>query len=242
MARAAVSSGALGEQSAGATVRVNLFVSGLYAWLATVGAPTIGRGDLGAHLSAAGALILLVGGLLVAPRFPRVGRAVTMGGFVGLSVLTWVLLGDLLEVNQLEPVRAASGALGWVLFAFGWGAVRNVHSVPENDPRVIAGQPLAPRRALPPTTYVVFGLALLGALAPWLLAWRVTRPEHALFAHATALLCAIAMVSVGAQVSVQRGRRWLPPRPSDRFNAASTALAAMVLVAVLGVAAWWVRG
>lgn len=229
------------DLAAGAAVRANLLVSGAYAWLTTVAAPTLGRGGIGAHLSAAAALLSLAGGLLLAPRMPRVGRLVTMAGFVGCSTLTWALLGDALDVERLEPVRAASGALGWMLFALGWGAVRNVRSVPENDPRVIAGTPLSPRQSLPLMTHLVFGVALLGGLLPWLLAWRVTRPEHALFAHAVGLLCALGMVAVGAQVSVGRTRERVLPRPAARLSAASGAFAALVVVSVLGIVVWLVR-
>lgn len=231
------------DLAAGAAVRANLLVSGAYAWLTTVAAPTVGRGGLAAHVSAVAALLSLVGGLLLAPRMPRLGRLITMAGFVGCSTLTWVLLGEALDVERLEPIRAASGALGWMLFAFGWGAVRNVRSVPENDPRVIAGQPMSPRKALPLITQLIFGIALIGAFVPWLLAWRVTRPEHALLAHAVGLLCAIGMVSAGAQASVRRSRPAAAlPRAAARLSAASGAFAGLVAVAVLGIVVWLVRG
>ncbi len=231
---------AIEDATTGATVRTNLFVSGAFAWLATVAAPTLGSGWL-PMLSASAALISLVGGLLIAPRLPKAGRLVTMAGFLGFSTVTWVLLGSTLDVGRLEPVRAAAGAVGWMLFAFGWGAVRNVRSVPENDPRVIRSEPLTPRRSLPLVTHVVFAIASVGAMVPWLLAWRVTRPEHALLAHGAGLLCAIAMVSAGAQISVQRGQRVRLPGPAARLNAASSALSGLVVVAVLGVVIWLVR-
>jgi len=223
------------------TVRANLFVSGLYAWLATVAAPTFDSGNLGAAISASAALVLLVTGLLLAPRWPVIGRAVTMGGLLGPSVLTWVLLGDAVDVSRLEPIRAASGAVGWMLFAFGWGAVRNVRSVPENDPHVIEGTPLRPRHTLPLLTYVVFGVALVGGFLPWLLAWRVARPEHALLAHVIGLLCAVGLITVGAQVAVRRVGRWMPAAPASRLGAATNAFVALAVVAVLGIVVWLVR-
>ncbi len=240
MAQSVVQGLAIEDATAGATVRANLFVSGAFSWLATVAVPSLGAG-FWVLSSAAAALLSLLGGLLLAPRMPKVGRAVTMAGLLGFSTLTWVLLGPALDVGRLEPVRAAAGAVGWMLFAFGWGAVRNIRSVPENDPRVIRSEPLKPRRSLPPVTHVVFGLALLGALVPWLLAWRVSRPDHALLAHSAGLLCAIGMVSAGAQISVMRGRKVRLPSPAHRLNAASSALSGLVVVAVLGLVIWLVR-
>lgn len=184
---------------------------------------------------------MLIGGLLLAPTFPRVGRGVTMAGFLGLSVLTWVLLGSALDVALLEPVRAASGALGWMLFAFSWGSVRNVSSVPENDPRVIKSEPLHPRRSLPLSTSVVFGVSIVGGLVPWLLAWRVVGSERALLAHSAGLLCAIAVVVAAAHIAVRRGKPRLATRPNQRLGAASNALAGLVIVAALGIVLWLVR-
>lgn len=241
MAQVEPAGGAPADEGSTATVRLNLFISGLYAWLATVAWPAFAASDLGAKLTALGAVGLLIGGLLLAPSFPRLGRGVTMAGFLGLSVLTWVLLGSALEVAQLEPVRAASGALGWMLFAFSWGSVRNVSSVPENDPRVIKSEPLLPRRSLPLSTSVIFGVSIVGGLIPWLLAWRVVGPERALFAHAAGLLCAIAVVVAAAHVAVRRGKPRLATRPNQRLSAASNALAGLVIVAALGIVVWLVR-
>jgi hypothetical protein len=230
-----------GQSGYAGTVRTNLFVSGSYAWLATVAAPTFSSGKLGPAITASAALILLVTGLLLAPRWPQVGRAVTMGGLLGPSVVTWILLGEALDISRLEPIRSASGAVGWMLFAFGWGAVRNVRSVPENDPRVIEGTPLQPRQTLPWLTYVVFGVAAVGGFAPWLLAWRVARPDHALLAHVVGLLCAVGLISVGAHVAVRRVGRWAPAPPTARIGTATNAFVALAVVLVLGIVLWLVR-
>lgn len=222
-------------------MRLNLFVSGIYAWLATVAIPAWTSGHFAARVFALLALVLLSGGLATLGRHPAIGRATVLVGFVGASAATWLLVERELDVQQLEPVRAASGAVGWMLFAFGWGAVRNVGSIPENDPRVIRGELLTARQTPTRSTYVVFSLSLLGALAPWLLAWRVTRPEHALLAHAAGLACAIAMVSVGAELAVRRGRRRVAARPAERVDAASTSLLILTLLTLFGVAVWLLR-
>lgn len=222
-------------------MRLNLFVSGIYAWLATVAIPAWTGGHFAARAFALLALVLLAGGLVTLGRHPAIGRATVLAGFVGASCATWLLVGHELEVQQLEPVRAASGAVGWMLFAFGWGAVRNVSSIPEDDPRVIRGELLTARQAPTRSAYVVFSLSLVGGLAPWLLAWRVTRPEHALLAHAVGLACAIALVSVGAELAVRRGRRRVVARPAERIDAASTSLLILTSLTLLGVAVWWLR-
>jgi len=51
-------------------------------------------------------------------------------------------------------------------------------------------------------TFVVFALALCGALATWLSAWGVDGRERALLGHALSLGLAIGVVSVGADADV----------------------------------------
>lgn len=229
-------------EGVGSPVRLSLLLSGVYAWVTTVAGPAFSTPGFNHTLSAVGAAVALIAGLVLASTSPRLGRAVTMGGFLGLSALTWVLLGPQLSPAQLEPVRAAFGGLGWMLFAFGWGVVRKQDAIPENDPRVIAAKPLSPRRSVAAGTYVVFGAAVALALCPWFLAWRLVRSEHALLAQAASLLCAIAMVAAGAQVATLRGQEWIRPQPSERLNLASPALAALVILGMIGVVVWFVRG
>ena len=203
--------------------------------MTTVAIPTFGKsGTLLSRSIALIALAALVAGPLVVTRSTSAGRWVGIWGFVGASCLCWVLLGDAIEIGRLEPVRAALGALAWGLFGLGWGAVRDVGHVPEKNPRALGDRDLKPRSQLPPGAVFVVALSVLGALMPLLLAWRVTRPEHAILAHGAALLAAIATLGVGARVAIERGR-WKPAGPpAARLNRASVSLSLLAVTAVVG--------
>jgi hypothetical protein len=167
---------------------------------------------------------------------------VTLIGFVGLSAVCWVVLDDVLDVAQLEPVRAALGGIGWMLFAFGWGAVRKPSAVPERDPHVIAAEPLKPRDKVPAWNTVTFAMALALGLSAWMLAWRVAEGRRALLAHAVGLAAAVAMVAVGVRVSIGLGKAHTLPRPAARLNAASTPLVGLLVLGTLGLLLWAFSG
>jgi hypothetical protein len=218
--------------------RTNMLLPGLYAWVSTVASPVAARGAPSlARFTAIAALIALVTGPLLALERPRAGRAVGVYAFVALSLATWLLGDALVGVQRLEPVRAALGAVGWALFAFGWGTARTVGDVPEEDPHAISGAPLAARSQLPKGTLIVFGIGLAGALLPVLLAWRVERPGHALLAHAAALACAIAIVTAAAKIAIARGS-WQPVTPPRARLVAATRPLALVSVLLAGGMLW----
>jgi hypothetical protein len=219
-------------------VRTNMLLPGLYAWVSTVASPVAVRGAPGlARVTAILALIALVAGPLVALDRPRLGRVIGVYTFVALSLVTWLVGDTLIGVQRLEPVRAALGAVGWALFAFGWGTVRTVGSVPEEDPHALSGPPLPARSQLPRGTLVVFAIGLVGSLFPVLLAWRVERPGHALFAHAAALACAIAIVTCAAKIAIARGS-WQPLTPPRARLVAATRPLALVSVLLAGGMVW----
>lgn len=217
---------------------LNVLVSGVYAWVATVALPAFAHPEWLPKACASAALVALVVGSGLMRRFHNWGRFATLIGFVGSSAVTWIALGDALDIERLEPVRASLGGVGWMLFAFGWGAVRRPGSVPEQDPHVVAGEPLSPRATVSFESALVFGLAVLMALLCWFLAWRVADDERALLAHAFALACAVAMVVVGARVSVSLGKPHALPRPTARLNAASAPLAGLLILGILGLLLW----
>ncbi len=223
-------------------VRLNLLVSGAYAWAVTVAIPAIGTGWIPLTCALA-ALLALVGGVLLSYRSPDWGRMVTMVGFLGLSCVTWLLMGESLNVGALEPVRSALGALGWMLFALGWGLVRQPGSVPEEHPRFVrSAEPLLPRRALPRSTLPVFALSVICALSPWLAAWTVARREHALLAHAVGLGAAMWMLVSGSNIAVVVGTTRVLPNPKVRLTSALGALAWACALAAVGTLYWATEG
>jgi hypothetical protein len=216
------------------STRSNVLLPALLAWVSTVGVPVAERGTgFAARASAGLALLALVGGPLLLPLSPRYGRIVGIHVALGLSVLTWLLLGDSMSVLHLEPVRSAIGVVAWILFAFGWGATRFPGQIPEDDPRAILGPPLLARSRLPFGAAFIFGAGLFGAALPLFAAWRVARPSHALLAHAVAIVCGIALVTSAARVAVDR-QGWQPVSPAAaRLGLAARPLTLLAVVVIV---------
>jgi hypothetical protein len=227
------------KDSAELVRRANLLLPGLYAWAATVLYPASlrGAGWLARSLAAVALVALATGAVFATDHRKTLGRVLGLHGFVAASTLTWIVLGSSLAVERLEPTKAALGGLGWILFAFGWGAVREPARVPEDDPRVLSGEVLEPRGRLPRGATSVLWVSVAGALVPLFFAWRVTRPYHALFAHAVAVGCAVLLVSAGGEIAVRRGRR-RSPSPSERVAQARIPLLGLAVVLTVGALEW----
>lgn len=136
-----------------------------------------------------------------------------------------------------DPLHATFGALGWMLYAFGWGELRGPGTVPEDDPHVLPGAPLAARSDLPRSVGLVLGCGIAAALALVYLAFRVTRPAHGVMAHAVALVAGLFLVGGAARVALDRVPRTLPSR-SERIAAAAPTLAALLILLGLGALVW----
>jgi len=217
---------------------LNVLVPGCYAWATTLalpaagtGAPLLARGAAGVALVA-----LLLGPLLVMKR-PLLGRLVGIEGFVLASVAGWVALDRAGLSFASRPLEATVGAIGWMLFAFGWGDLRARRGVPESDPRVLPGAALFPRTVLPRSVELIAFIGVSGAVLLSVLAWSTARPAHALFAHAAALVLGLLLISAALRVALERGQR-RPAAPSARLNAASTSLAALLIALGLGALYW----
>jgi hypothetical protein len=215
--------------------RANTVLPGLYAWLTTVALPSVNHGAPGsARVMAFFALLTLLAAPLFVRERPLLGRALGIFGFVGCSLVTWLLLGAQLVKNPGDHLLSALGAVGFTLYALGWGSMRRRGAVPEDAPNVILGPPLQPRARPHPLAPFVFGLILVSALLPVFLAFRVVEAERGLFAHAVAILAAILTITVGARVATGLGQRRVLPASSERLNAAAVPLALLALLFGLG--------
>ena len=215
--------------------RANTVLPGLYAWLTTVALPSLNHGAPGsARVTALCALVALLTAPVFLSERPWLGRGLGIFGFIGCSLLTWVLLGASLVKNPGDPLLSALGAVAFTLYALGWGSMRRRGAVPEDAPNVILGPPLQPRARPHPVAPFVFGLILVSALLPVFLAFRVPEAERGLFAHAVAILAAILTITVGARVATSLGQRRTLPLSSERLNAAAVPLALSALLFGLG--------
>lgn len=213
----------------------NMLLPGGYAWLTTVALPATQRGVSGsARAVAALAVLALLSGPLVALSRPRLGRAIGVILFVALCTLCWALLGPAIGIERLEPVRALLGAVGWILFALGWGSVRETGTIPEDDPNALRGPPLPVRKRLPRGSMAILAIGMAGSLPALYFAWRVTRPDHALLGHAVAVIAAIALVASGARIAVDRAGYRPPSSAAERVNSAARPLGALALLLGLG--------
>lgn len=211
-----------------------MLLPGVYVWVSTVAQPAFARGTHpSGRVTAVLAALALVGGVVASRRGSHAGRLLGSVGFVALALVTWLLVAPALSPARLEPVRAALGSVGWALFALGWGVVRDSEHVPEDDPRSVVGAPLPARGALPVASAWVLGAAILLGALPALLAWQVARPSAALLAHAGALLACMALITSGARIAVERGRRAELPPPGIRLARGAASLGVLALVLAL---------
>jgi len=220
-------------------LRANVLIPGLYAWLTTVAYPAgESQTSVGARASAYAALAALVLGAVLVPDQPRWARGFGVYGYVGLCLLSWALLGASIGVERVHPVRAACGGVGWALYAFSWGSARRGRVVSEPLAGEIPGRRLEPRQSLPRGTSAVLGLGVLGALVPWLYAWRITHPARAMFAHGAALLCAVILTTAAAQIALDRGKKATRGRPRARIRSAAAPASAVAFLLAAGMV-WW---
>ncbi|HKO51825.1 MAG TPA: hypothetical protein VJV79_29150 [Polyangiaceae bacterium] len=215
--------------------RASTVLPGLYAWLATVLLPSVNqRAPNSARVTALFALLALLAAPLFVVDRPLLSRALGIFGFIGFSLLTWLLLGAGLLKNPGDPLLSALGAVAFTLYALGWGSLRRRGVVPEDAPNVIPGLPLQPRARSHPIAPFVLGLILVSAVLPVLLAFRVVEAERGLLAHSVAILAAISTITVGSRVATGLGQRRVLPVSGERLNAAAVPLALAALLFGLG--------
>lgn len=196
-------------------------VPGLYGWLATVLTPALQRGaSLSARAVAALAVLSLAASYALSGTRPRASRVLGVYVFMACCFGAWALLGPLLRADQLDPVRGALGALGFLLHALAWGAAPRAADAPPLD-NLVPGAPLQPRHKPARLGGWVLALGIAVSLLPVALAFGVQRPGAALLAHAVALGSGLLVVGASADLSLRVGR----PHPQAAWRArASRAL------------------
>lgn len=185
---------------------ISRVVPGLYAWLATVLMPALQRGaSFTARGAALFALVALGAAYALSTSRPRAARILGVYGFVGGCFVAWALLGPLLRPEQLDAVRGALGAVGFLLHALAWGAAPRDPDAQLVD-NLVPGVPLQPRHKPSRAGAFVLGLGIASALLPVALAFSVERPGAALLAHAVALGSALLVIGASTDVALRVGR------------------------------------
>jgi hypothetical protein len=181
-------------------------------------------------------LAALVAAYVLFSKHGRLARCLGVYTFVLACFLTWALLGAQLRSEQLDPVRGALGAIGFLLHALAWGAEPHT---PEEQPldNLVPGNPLQPRhqpvRAGPP----VFGAGIVLALLPMAMAFGVQRPGASLLAHSMGLGCALLIVTASIDVALRVGKPQTFPAWRTRASRAVWPLGALAFA--LGVGLIW---
>ena len=139
-----------------------------------------------------------------------------------------------------EPLRAAFGALGWMVYAFGWGELARPLRVPEDDPAVLGGPALTPRAELPRRATLVFAIGVAGALSVVALAWRVSHVPETVMGHAVALAAGLWLLSATTDVALTQAHR-AKGSTSERLSRASGTLSALLIALGLGLL-WFMFG
>lgn len=223
-----------GQLARGLRWRLHVLVPGAYAWGATVLWPALdAQHGVLAGLTAAVALVGLALGAWLAGGPSALGRWLSIGLFFGFSALTWVLVGRQ-SLAALDRIQSALGALGWLLFAMGWGTLRDPAAVPEEDPRALLGPPLPARRRLPRRSRLWLSLSVVCAGAVLAASWAVRKPEAALLAQAVALLAAVALLVLGANLALFNTRQahWATRRA--RVGRAGRGLGGLAFAVMVG--------
>lgn len=207
---------------------------GLYGWLAAVLAPVA---QSGASYVSRGFAVLslaaLLGALALSNREPRLARHLGVYGFLLTCFGSWLFLGPQLRSDQLDPVRSALGALGFLLHALAWGApTRPRQEAPADN--LVPGNPLQPRVRPPRGASLVLGSGIVLALLPPLAAFTVQRPEASLLAHAVALGCGLLLVAASTEVAMRIGRPRSATPWRSRTARAVWSLGALSLAFVIG--------
>jgi hypothetical protein len=198
--------GATAQQRTPFLAEVSRIVPGLYGWLATVCAPVLpASASWLSRFLALLALASLVGAYVLSRRKARLSRLLGVHAFVACCFLTWLSLGSALRGEQLDPVRGALGALGFLLHALAWGAPQREPEaeLPDN---LVPGLPLQPRHRPGRGAGLALSLGIVLALLPSALAFAAPRTAGSLLAHTVALGCGLLVVGASSDLSLRMGK------------------------------------
>lgn len=219
-----------------------VLVPGAYAWAVTVLPCAWSRGA--SSLSSFAALMalggLVAGSLLMRDR-PKLGSLLGIWLFVFLCLGTWLLNRQALHIDRIDPVRAGSGTLGWLLYALGWGVPWRPGVHPEDNPRARLHPKLEPRRLPLLRMPVVVATAGTGAVLGLLFAWRTADPARALMLQGIALAAGIGGVTSAARAVLAQGRKHTPPTLRQRVTHAFPWLAAAVTLLIMALVCFVVK-
>jgi hypothetical protein len=187
----------------GDTGSLQRVVCGVFAWIVTV-APVVSSPLASPLGRAAGALALAtaVAGPLLVPRSRRLGRHVGISGLLGLSLAAWAMSSPTLAALRLDFVRSFVGSVAWGAYAFSWGEPWRRPAEPSDGHEA----PLRARSQLAPFAVPVAAIGVVGAVLLLGLAWRVREDGRGALAHVVAAAMALGLVSVAADVAIDRGR------------------------------------
>jgi hypothetical protein len=221
----------------GDTGSLQRVVCGVFAWIVTV-APVV-TSPLASPLGrAAGAfaLVAAIAGPLLVPRSRRLGRHVGITGLLGLSLVAWAMSAATLAALRLDFVRSFVGSVAWGAYAFSWGEPWRRPAEPSD----VHEAPLRARSQLAPFAVPVAAIGVVGAVLLLAAAWRVREDGRGALAHVVAAAMALGLVSIAADVAIERSRT---RRPSLGLSPdAMRALIALAIAAGAGAAFLVVRG
>ncbi|MBI5538086.1 MAG: hypothetical protein HY898_35520 [Deltaproteobacteria bacterium] len=216
-----------------------VLVPGIFAWAVTVVpcATMRGASRIGWVVAFLGFAALVAGAFLMRDR-PRLGRALGIWVFLLFSLITWILNPAGIRPDRIDPVRAASGTFGWVLYGLGWGAPWRPGVHPEDNPRAQLHPKLEPRRIPVLRMPLVVAIAAVGAICALALAWRALDVNRALMMHGTALAVAVGLVTAAARIGLLQGQKRNASAPRQRIMHAFPWLMAIATLLIM-VVAWW---
>jgi hypothetical protein len=188
---------------------------------------------LSARVAATLAVLALLGSYILSGSHPRAARTLAVYVFMAACFVAWASLGPALRADQLDAVRGALGALGFLLHALAWGAAARPVDAPPLD-NLVPGAPLQPRHKPPREGAWVLALGIAVSSLPVALAFGVQRPGAALLAHALALGCALLVVGAAADLALRVGKPHPPAPWRTRASRALWPIGGLILALGLG--------